>query len=80
MNEKTPVYAVLVAPKDEMSVQVIPGADNDVLVALTLSQFGNLRDALDVVGDRAFLKLSFSRQKARELAAKIALLDAPAGD
>lgn len=82
MSEETPVpvYAVLVANDDPMDVQVIPGAKNDVLVALTLNEFGNLRAALDVIGDRAYLKLNFSRAKARDLAAKIALLDAPAGN
>jgi hypothetical protein len=79
MSEGTPLYAVLVANSDPMDVQVIPGARDDVLIALTLSKFDNLRNALDVVGDRAYLKLNFSRAKARDLAAKIALLDAPEG-
>lgn len=76
-SQPIPIYAALVVPDaDEVSVQIVPGAQNDVLIALTLSQFGNLARAMDVVGDRAILNLHLSRTKAQELAARIANLSA----
>ena len=63
-------FTVLVESDDAAAVDLIPGANDAILVELTLKEFGSLQEVspAGLIGNR--LKLHFDRQKAIELARK----------